>query len=134
MTPHRSILAVLLLAVAGGAEADTRETQQQHLDQYTPYLEAPVEQFRFHDLDRWQLVGPEKVVVWTTVKDAYLITVDQPCARLEYARSIGLTSQQSRTVSARFDFVTFDQQRCQIVRIQPIDLARMEQARDAAAK
>ncbi len=53
----------LATLVAGVAQADTRATQQKSLDKYTPYLEAPVDSFAFWTLYKWQLVGPEKVVV-----------------------------------------------------------------------
>ncbi len=122
---------VLGVAIADPTLADTRATQRRHLDEYTPYLEAPVDEFRFWSLYQWQLVGPRKVVVWSTLKDAYLITVHAPCARLEWARNIGLTSQQLHRVSARFDFVTVGRERCQIEQIRPIDLARMHVDRGA---
>lgn len=127
-------LAVLALAIGGLARADTRETQQQNLDKYTPYLGAPVEEFPFWSLYKWQLVGPLKVVVWSTIKDAYLVTVRSPCSRLEWARGISVTSKQTHVVSARFDEVRVDGDRCQIEQIQPIDIERMNHEREAARR
>ena len=130
------IAAMLVLGalVARPAQADTRATQQKSLERYTPYLEAPVEDFTFWSLYKWQLVGPQKVVVWSTIKDAYLLTVAEPCPKLEWANGIGLTSQQLHRISRRFDFVTLANDRCRITRIQPIDTARMNQERGAAEK
>ena len=122
------------LLVAGAAHADTRATQQKNLDSYTPYLQAPVDSFTFWSLYKWQLVGPQKVVVWTTVKDAYLLTVETPCTKLEWANGIGLTSQQSHQVSRRFDYVTAGNDQCRIDEIQPIDIARMNRDRNAGSK
>lgn len=130
---NRLTIAVLLFVCgANFSHADTRETQRMHLDEYTPYLEAPVDEFPFWSLYKWQLVAPDKVVVWSTINDAYLVTVAEPCAGLEWARDIGVTSQQPRRISRRFDYVTFGRERCHIEQIRPIDSARMRQDRRGA--
>jgi hypothetical protein len=117
----------------GFVHADTRETQQRNLDKYTPYLQAPVEDFAYWTLYRWQWVGAEKVVVWTTVKDAYLLTVETPCPRLEWAHGIGLTAKQSHRIGRRLDFVTFAGDRCRIEEIRPIDVSRVIRERHAGS-
>jgi len=132
---NRLTIAALLLACAAGvAHADTRETQRMHLDEYAPYLQAPVDEFPFWSLYKWQLVAPDKVVVWSTINDAYLVTVAEPCAGLEWARDIGVISQQPHRISRRFDYVTFGRERCHIEEIRPIDSARMRQDRRAAGQ
>ncbi|HET6545278.1 MAG TPA: DUF6491 family protein [Rhodanobacteraceae bacterium] len=114
-------------ALAGGfAHADTPATQQKSLEKYTPYLQAPVDDFLFWSLYKWQLVGPDKVVVWPTIKQAYLLTVEQPCPKLEWAHGIGFTSKQIHHITRRIDYLTADGSRCRIVEIQPIDTARMD--------
>jgi hypothetical protein len=129
---NQLIAALLCLAAtAGSAVADTRATQQANLEKYTPYLQAPVDSFAFWTLHKWQLVGPEKVVVWSTINDAYLVTVEKPCAGLEWARGIGLSSKQSRQVSRRMDFVTVGHDQCRIQEIRPIDTRRMDADRKA---
>ena len=121
-----SLFAVTFGASAGMlAHADTAETQQKNLDRYTPYLQPPVDQFSYWSLYKWQLVGAEKIVVWTTVKDAYLLTVEQPCAKLQWANGITLSTQQSHFVSRRIDYVNADDDRCRITQIQPLDYARL---------
>ncbi|MEO5559209.1 MAG: hypothetical protein ABIR10_05955, partial [Dokdonella sp.] len=52
------LVALLALAV-GSAQADTRATQQKSLEKFTPYLQAPVDDFQYWSLYKWQLVGPE---------------------------------------------------------------------------
>lgn len=116
---------VAACGLAAAAHADTRETQRRNLERYTPYMQDPVDAFEFWTLHKWQLVGPLEVVVWSTIKDAYLVRVRAPCARLEWARSIALTSKQSHRVSARFDELRAGGDRCPIDEIRPIDLARM---------
>jgi len=136
---NRRLVATLVAAFASvatclTAHADTPETQQRNLDRYTPYLQAPVDQFQYWSLYKWQLVGAEKIVVWTTVKDAYLLTVEQPCAKLQWANGITLSTQQSRFVSRRLDYVNADGDRCRIIQIQPLDYARLLKDQDAAPK
>jgi hypothetical protein len=131
MTRWIAALALPAALAVGLAHADTRATQQHNLEKYTPYLQAPVEEFEFWTLYKWQLVGPEQVVVWSTIKDAYLITVEKPCPRLEWAHGIGLTSTQTHKIARRLDFVTFEHDRCRIEEIQPIDTRRMDQERKA---
>jgi hypothetical protein len=131
-----------LLAVLAGAalcvsstDAQTRKTQQENLERFEKYLGEPVEQFQFWSLYKWQLVGPNKVVVWPTINDAYLLTVDDPCPGLEWANGIGVTSKQRHLVSRKFDYVTYGKGRCQINEIRPIDYKTMlKDGPDAKAK
>ncbi|WP_300621547.1 DUF6491 family protein [Dokdonella sp.] len=127
MRHFMALVLAALVAVVGEARADTPETQKKHLDEYTPYLMAPVDEFRFWSLYKWQLVGPDKIVVWSTIKDAYLLTVEEPCTQLQWTKSIGVTSQASHKVLRRMDAVIAGNDRCRIVQIQPIDYARMQQ-------
>lgn len=116
------VIALTLVASAG---ADTRETQQKNLERFEKYTGAPIDQFQFWTLYKWQLVGPTKVVVWSTINDAFLVTVEEPCPDLEWANTISLTSKQSHFVSRKFDFVKFGRGQCQIKEIQPIDYKQM---------
>ena len=121
------LVAALVLAVLciDGAHAQTRKTQQENLERFEKYTGEPVEQFQFWSLYKWQLVAPNKVVVWPTINEAYLLTVDEPCPGLEWARSIGVTSKQRHLVSRKFDFVTYGKGQCQINEIRPIDYKTM---------
>jgi len=118
-----SLVASLAWATA---HADTREVAQRHLDEYAPYLKAPVDDFHFWSFDHWRPLGPTHVAVWVSINEAYMLTVEDGCPNLEWAGDIGVTSQAAHVVSKRFDYVTFDHQRCHITRIQPIDYARMK--------
>jgi hypothetical protein len=124
---HGKLVAafVLGLALAAGAGAQTRKTQQENLERFEKYAGAPVDEFEFWSLYKWQLVGPEKVVVWPTINQAYLLTVESPCPGLEWAKTIGVTSKQRHIVSAKFDYVTYGRGQCQIGDIRPIDYKQM---------
>jgi hypothetical protein len=122
----RLVAALALAALCmSSAQAQTRKTQQENLDRFEKYAGDPVEQFQFWSLYKWQLVGPNKVVVWPTINDAYLLTVDDPCPGLEWANGIGVTSKQRHLVSRKFDYVTYGKGRCQISEIRPIDYKTM---------
>ncbi|MGH8173543.1 MAG: DUF6491 family protein [Rhodanobacteraceae bacterium] len=128
----KRILAATLLSVglAGAltpqAHAQTRATQAERLERFMKYVGAPISEFQFWSMYKFELVGPLKVVVWSAINDAYLLTVDDPCPGLEWARGIGVTSKQSRFVSSRFDYVTYGSgSRCKINEILPINYRRM---------
>jgi hypothetical protein len=125
----RNASVALMLGIAIGVApvviAQTRATQQENLERFEKYAGAPIDEFEFWSLHKWQLVGPEKVVVWSTINDAYLIAVASPCPGLEWAKTIAVTSKQRHFVSRKFDDVTYGNGRCQITEIRPIDYKRM---------
>jgi hypothetical protein len=131
-----SLFALALAALsATSVQAQTRETQQHNLDRYLQFAGAPIDEFPFWSLYQWELVGPDQVVVWSTVNKAYLVKVEQPCAKLEWAHSVAVTSNQRHRVSRTFDFVIAEGERCKIDEIRPIDYAAMrKQAREDKAK
>lgn len=124
-------VCVTLLAISASACAQTREVQDKNLAAYLEYAGEPVDHFRFWNLTSWELVGPQKLVVWPTLKEAYLLTVDQPCTDLEWAKAISITSS-AHTVSARFDSVDVGREKCRIMEIRPIDYAQYKKDRRAA--
>jgi hypothetical protein len=127
----RLSLCTVLLALSVSACAQTREVQDRNLAEYLEYAGEPVDHFRFWTLTSWELVGPQKLVVWPTLKEAYLLTVDQPCTDLEWAKAISLTSS-AHTVSARFDSVDVGREQCRIMEIRPIDYAKYRKDRRAS--
>ncbi|WP_440223361.1 DUF6491 family protein [Dokdonella sp. MW10] len=126
------VTVLVLAALAGmslyGVHAQTRDTQKQNLEAYAPFLGQPVEQFQFFNLQKWELVGEDKVIVWPRLNDAFLLTVDKPCRELEWAQSIGITSTANR-VSRRFDSVKAGADTCRIQEIRPLDYKAFQVAR-----
>jgi hypothetical protein len=120
------LFATALLAACSGIPLKQRQDERRA--RYEAYAGAPVERFTYLGrYDSWQPIGTNELVVWTTINQAYLITVAPPCENLEFANRIGLTSTAS-TVSARFDFVKVGRQwRCPIEQIRPVDYLRMKQ-------
>ncbi len=118
--------ATALLTGCSGIPLKQRQDEQRA--RYEAYAGPPIEQFTYLGrYDSWQPIGTNELVVWTTINQAYLITVAPPCENLEFTNRIGLT-QTANTVSARFDFVKVGHQwRCPIQQIRPVDYLRMRQ-------
>ena len=118
--------ATALLAACSGIPLKQRQDAQRA--RYEAYAGPPIEQFTYLGrYDSWQPIGTNELVVWTTINQAYLITVAPPCENLEFTNRIGLT-QTANTVSARFDFVKVGGRwRCPIQQIRPVDYLRMRQ-------
>ena len=112
-----SILPAAACAATGGGPSEREATK---LERYREFAGAPVRDFHFWRLDRWDVLGEYDIAVWTSTTDAYLVHVMKPCFGLDFANTIALTSTQQR-VYARFDSVLFEQQRCRIDEIRPVD-------------
>lgn len=117
---------VALLTACSGIPLKERDNARRA--RYEAYAGAPVEQFTWiGQYNGWEPIETNKLVVWTTPFQAYLIKVAPPCDNLEFVNRIGLTST-SNTVYARFDSVKVDHGwRCPIQEIRPIDYRRMQQ-------
>lgn len=132
--PIRTILVTSMLSLAAcatsGPGGGPREREAAQLERYRAFAGAPVKDFHFWNLDRWEVLGETDLVVWTNPRDAYLLHVQRPCTGLDFANTIALTSTQQR-VHARFDAVLFDNQRCRIAEIRPVDGQAVKAARRA---
>jgi hypothetical protein len=130
---RKPILSVIVaLCAALPAHADTAAYMAQQLARYQKYTQAPVERFPMVGLWQWQVVGKDKVVVWTGVATAYLITVEKSCVNLDWARGIGITQNTAMHVDAKFDAIVFDHQNCRITQIQPLDYQALRRDEKAA--
>lgn len=115
------IIAIAFTLLASPAFAQTREAQEQSLAKYLDGTGSPIDKFTFYKLQKWELVGDYRVVVWVRVNEAYLLTVENPCVELPWTQSIALTSS-ARQVRVRFDYVLVEKgRRCQITEIQPLN-------------
>jgi len=114
------ILFALLTTSLAACASSPRERLASRLVEYEAVAGEPVDGFHFFTLQRFELLGPQTIAVWTRVNKVFLIDVQRPCPGLEFAGGIGLSSSQNR-VSTRFDAVQFDRERCQIKQIRPVD-------------
>ena len=123
--------ALSCVLFANGVHADTRAHEKEELARFSRYAGDPIDQFPMFDLWQWQVVGPQNVVVWSKINEAYLIGVDKPCTNLEWAHGLSLTQEMRQKVTKKFDFVVFRDQRCKITEIRPIDYQAMLKSGDA---
>jgi hypothetical protein len=108
---------------------------QDTLDRYLSYAGEPVGQFNSFRLDSWEPLDRDKIVLWTGVNEAYLVTVWDTCRDLQYTNHIRVLSTMGSSIS-RFDKIKVDGDTCPIREIRPIDVKRMkaDRAADRAEK
>jgi hypothetical protein len=121
--------AALLVALPGLAQQTASERTD--LARYQRYAQAPVEHVRYFQIDGFQYLAPDTLAIWFGVNRLYLLTVETPCINLAFANGIGLTSE-NHVLYRNFDFVTFDHQRCKILKIVPVDELKMKKDADKA--
>jgi hypothetical protein len=118
-------LSIALALLAGVAHADTRAHEDEEFARYKQYAGAPIDEFPMFRMWKWQVVGPERIVIWSTINDAYLVRVEKPCVRLEWTHAVVVTQKMRQKVSKKFDYVVFGNQRCKIDEILPVDYKAM---------
>lgn len=123
------IFAAVLLA--GCVAPEPRERDVATEATYLKYSGPPIDSFTYlGHYDGFQILDSTQVVIWTTVNDAYLIEVQDPCYDLRLANEVSLTST-ARTVSTNSDYVLVGDERCVIETIRHIDYGAVKRARDA---
>jgi len=123
----RALLVAALTVLSTFAHADTRAHENEERARYERFAGAPVDEFAMVELFRSQVVGPQDVVIWATIREAYLVRVQQPCRQLEWAHGLSVSQAQKWKVSRKFDSINVGTP-CRIVEIRPIDLAAMREA------
>jgi Family of unknown function (DUF6491) len=130
----KTLTAILLSAALAGVSVTTGYAAEQTkgdklLAKYEPYLGEPVKSFTALRHDSWQQISRTQLVLYTTINDAYMLTVDNNCPELPFAQTIGVTSTTSSITT--FDSVLVRNDRCRITQIQPIDVKRMKADKNA---
>ena len=131
-------LAAAALLAACGASNTRAERDAQRLEDLRSVAGEPVRDFRYTRLQAWNTYGEESVLVETSLREGWLLTVDAPCIDLPFAQAIGLSSGPGNTVST-FDYVVIGHDRCRINEIRPVDLRALralgiERAESAAGR
>jgi|SRR5688572_16634476 len=127
----KNMLALALIAVvaSGCASGLSRARGDQALERYEPYVGEPIDGFTAFRQQSWQPVSRNQLILWTTINDAYLLTITNNCPDLEFSSAIGVSSIANRI--SKFDHVTVRGDRCLIQKIQPIDMRAYRQDRKA---
>jgi hypothetical protein len=100
------------------------------LDRYLAYAGEPVYRTSPFRLDSWEYLDRARIVLWTGVNEAYLVTVWDTCRDLQFTNHIRVVSSMGNSIS-RFDKIKSDGDTCPIREIRPIDVKQMKA--DAAA-
>lgn len=108
-----------LLTLTGCFSISPREHRARALPEYLNFVDPPVKHFPYFRLAKWEMLRRDKLVVWTSARDAYLLTVDDTCPALEWTQIILLTSSANH-ISKNFDAVITRDQKCRIREIEPI--------------
>lgn len=118
-------LAAVSLAACESNGSRGPATAEQR-SQFEQFAGPPIESFTYLlHYYTWQPLGQLQLVLWTTINDAYLITVQPPCVGLDFTSRIHLTSA-AHTVTRRIDAVTFGDQHCFITQIRPVNYLAMK--------
>lgn len=129
----KSLGSAALLACLAVPSAWAQQTASERTDlaRYQRYAQAPVDHVKYFQINGFQYLAPDTVAIWFGVNKLYLLTVETPCTNLAFANGIGLTSKNGM-LYRNFDFITFDHQRCKVLKIVPVDELKMKQDADKA--
>lgn len=129
---HAKWIPLLFAAVlAACAQQPARRSPADHSPaaiDYGKYVQGTVPWFQFNSLYSWDSNQLGSVVVWTSPRQAYLLSLVGPCLGLQNALAIALTSQ-SGLVNSNRDYVIAGGDHCQIMRIQRLDAKAIRAAR-----
>ncbi len=118
-------LTILLTTLlAGCVQSPVRDAPTKARLDYRDYVIGGAIAFDFNRVDNWDSPDPDQVVVWTSPKEAYLLTLFGPCFALDHATTILLSSHGS--VRAGNDAVIVAGERCRIHRIDRLDARRLK--------
>lgn len=127
----KSLMTLLLvsLVVAGCATGTSVSRGEQAMGKYEPYIGEPVRSFTAFRIDSWQSVDRDRLILWTGINDAWLITVTGSCPDLMFTDRIRVTSTGNQI--STFDKVIVRRDTCLIDKIEPINVRQMKADRAA---
>ena len=127
----KNMLALALIAVvaSGCASGLSRTRSDQVLARYEPYVGEEIRGFTAFRQHSWQPVSRNQLILWTTINDAYLLTISNNCPDLMFSNAIGVSSTVSEI--STMEHVTVRGDRCPIQKIQPIDIRAYKRDREA---
>lgn len=133
-TAATAAMASLLSACAVHAPTAQLRHATRHANSvdYSSYAGVPIKRFITFGLQGWDDVGPNRIVLWNGVNEAYLVALGGICPELRWSHAIELILP-SRSVS-QFDSVRVGGQVCSIDEIRPLDIKRLKFDRAAQAK
>lgn len=122
-------LALLAAVASGCASGLSRSSGDRVLERYDPYIGEPIRGFTAFRMQSWQPVSRNQLILWTSINNAYLLTITNNCPDLMLTDSVRVTSTGSQI--STLDQVRVRGDRCPIQKIQPIDIRQWRKDRDA---
>jgi hypothetical protein len=123
------ILGAALFAVSGCSGTIARMKSDHDRLEYSEFAGEPIDSFTAFDIDSWEPVSRNQLVVWTGVNDAYLLTVWKSCHDLMFTDRVAV-NRTGNSVT-RLDSVVVRGERCPIEDIRAVDIKRMKETRAA---
>lgn len=127
VTTSKTLAAVVSCVLATATLAGPVKSETSSLEHYTRFAADPVPSFLLRDFRNWELLDRENVLVHSTHREAWLISVQSPCRGLNEAWNLEVGQKGSR-VYANSDVVRFDTGSCRIDQIRKVDLALARQS------
>lgn len=118
-----------LVAVPALAHGDS---QAKRLAQFEQFAGEPVAQIQYFQLQNFETLSDDTIAVWKGVNKVFLITVLPPCTGLQFAMTLHLTNSGTHLFTQKFDHVIFDNERCAVASIKPVNYKAMRAAKKAA--
>ena len=125
-------LALTAIVASGCASGLSRTRGDQVLARYEPYIGEPIHSFTAFRQQSWQPVSRTQLILWTSISDAYLLTITNNCPDLMFSNAVSVSSTASSI--STLDHVTVRGDLCLIEKIQPIDMRAYRRDREANAK
>ncbi|WKE66369.1 DUF6491 family protein [Gallaecimonas kandeliae] len=112
-------LGLTLLLAACASQGDKATIDWQH------YAQADTLDIFSPSFSHFEVVNPDQVVLWQSPNRAVLVTVIGACFFNDSSPVLRFTSGMSQ-VRRDHDAILYDNQRCPISRIQPLDIRKMK--------
>ena len=129
MRKHVLLSVVATLTLAACASSLPRVSEESATERYQNYAGQPVDRFTAFNITGWTALSRDKLVIWTGVNEAWLLTVWTNCQDLHFAERIRL--KRTGASVTRSDMVLVGRDQCPISEIRPIDVRQMKADRAA---
>ncbi len=129
MRKHVLLSVVATLTLAACASSLPRVSEESATERYQNDAGQPVDRFTAFNITGWTALSRDKLVIWTGVNEAWLLTVWTNCQDLQFAERIRL--KRTGASVTRSDMVLVGRDQCPISEIRPIDVRQMKADRAA---
>ena len=128
----RFLFAILILSSCAGrslTDVERNELYQNYVIENKLEQLKSITSFRF---DGWRELGKEHLIIFTSIRKPYLITLKNRCADLRFSNTLGI-NKTGNSLHANFDSIfvlSFPQQKCFIKSIHKLTREQANQMSD----